>query len=144
MGRQFPLYVQIPLLDIPVRMVSKTITGYREALHCLRYVLLSAERSQATANGRNNGRQKRRINRVCGHVAVNCSSIRSGRIVHRIVVRIEAEGNVVRNPEDPVAATNNGLGIEAVGKANSRRHFRSVEGNVSALTRRTDQENVPL
>src|SRR5258706_5933995 len=100
-------------------MVSKTVTGYREALHSLRHVLLSAERSQATANWRNNGRQKRRINCVCGHVAIHCSSKRRSRIVHRIVVRIEAEGNVVRNPEDPVTAANHGLGIYAIGKANS-------------------------
>src|SRR6266481_6166165 len=125
-------------------MVGKSITGYRKALYRLRYILLSAERSQTAPNWRHNGRQKGRIDRVRGHVAIYRSGERRSRIVDRIVVRIEAEGNVVRNPEDSVAAANNRLRINAVGKANSGRHFRFVEGNVRALARRTDQENVPL
>src|SRR6266404_8459321 len=122
-------------------MVSKTVTGYREALHRLRCVHLSAKRSQATADWGNNSRQKGRINRVCGHVTVYCSDERRSRIVHWIIVRVETEGNVIGNPEDSVAAANHSLLIVAVGKTDAGRHLRPIERNVGPVVW-TDQKHI--
>src|ERR1700730_5603866 len=103
--------------------------GYGEALHRLCRILLGAERATGTANWRND----LEVNGVYRHTSINGSSVRRGRIVHRIIVWVETEGNVIGNPEDSVAATNNGLGIVAVGKTDAGRHLRHVERNLGPL-----------
>src|SRR5258707_12944480 len=105
--------------------------GYSEALHRLRHILLGAARgtlgavrAKGVANRRHNTWQERRVDCVGGNGAVNRSGIRGRGIVHRVVIWIQTEGKIIRNLEDSVAATNNGLRIYLVGKTDARRHFR--------------------
>src|ERR1700730_10384752 len=104
--------------------------GYGEALHRLCRILLRAERATGTANRRNNLRYKWEVNGVYRNISIDCSSVRRGRIVHRIIVWVETERNVIGNPEDSIAAANHSLGIVAVGKTNAGRQFRPIERNV--------------
>src|SRR5260370_12188319 len=103
--------------------------GYGEALHRLCHILLGAERAAGTANRRNDLRYERKVNGVYRYISIDCSSVRRGRIVHRIIVRVETERNVIGNPEDSVAAASHSLGIVAVGTTDAGRHIRSVERN---------------
>ncbi len=115
-------------MNVSSRMVPQI--GYCEALHRLCRVLLSAHGPQSAADRRNDAWQERSINSVCRHGAVHRSGIRRRSVVHRVVVRVETKGNVVRNPEDSVAPANNGLWVKTVGKADARRHVCLIEGNV--------------
>src|SRR6266852_882056 len=107
--------------------------GYGEALHGLRHILLGAERAAGTPNRRNNLRYKREVNSVYGMSAVDRSRVGRRRIIHRIIVWVKTERNVIGNPEDSVAAANHSLGIVAVGKTDAWRHLRPIERNVGPI-----------
>ncbi len=93
--------------------------SYGEALDRLRHILLGANGAAGTTNRRNNLRYKRKVNSIYRCTPIDCSGVRRGRIVDRIIVRVKAERNVIGNPEDSVAAANNSLGVVAVGKADA-------------------------
>src|SRR6266404_2014689 len=138
--RQISLDVQIPLLYVPSRVIAQV--GDRKVLNRLRCVLLRANGAQGTADGRHDLRQKRGIDGVYWYSAVDCSGERRRRVIHQVVVRVQTEGDVVWNPKNPVAATNDGLLIQAVCKPHSRRNVGFVERNVSSFAG-TYEEHVP-
>src|ERR1700720_149543 len=136
---QVTLDVQVPLLHIASRMISAI--GERRILHYLRRVLLRPQSAKCAADRWNDAWKERGIDGVDRYGAVNRPVVGSGRVVHQIVVGVQAEGNIVRDEKDSVASANNGFLIKAVRKTHAGRNVGPVEGNRGSARRH--QKNIP-
>src|SRR5258707_14295775 len=99
-------------------MINPMIS-FGRAIGRIRGIIWHANSDAGTNNRRNNLRYERKVNSIYRCTSIDCSGVRRGRIVDRIIVRVKAERNVIGNPEDSVAAANNSLGVVAVGKADA-------------------------
>src|SRR5579863_3313369 len=76
---------------------------------------------------------------------IGCGHERCGRQIDYVVVWIEAERDVVRDPEDAVASTDHSLLIPTVSKSEAWREFLLVQGQVipTRVWTVADQQRVP-
>src|ERR1700741_5608032 len=90
-----------------------------DGLHDLSQILLRSLDSQAAARWQRNSRREGK--RYCAHrvCSVHGAEIGCGAGVDYIVQGIESKRDVVRNPEDSVAAAHHRFRIDAVGKTKS-------------------------
>src|ERR1700740_3675747 len=112
-GGQLAFYVQVPLLDVPTRMVAGIHLG--DGLHDLSQILLRSLNSQTASGWQRDSRRERKSDGAHGMRSVHGAEISCGAGVDHIVQGIESKRDVVWNPEDSVATAYHRFRIDAVG-----------------------------
>src|SRR5580704_3014517 len=146
-GWQLALNVEIPLLHVPFfrvvpgRQRGRTVCGNKSRSTWLCKSARRRQNSRATKGtcSRASETSKRLTSQGATAIVksssrrqamIDRSKVRSGRQVDRIVVWIDVEIGVVRNPEDAVTSTDHRLLIPAVSKSEARRELFLVQGQV--------------
>src|ERR1700758_3200130 len=104
--------------------------GDSEVLHHLGGVLRGSQGPEGSANWGDDLREKWSVDRVYRVRAVNCPSVRSRSIIHKVVIRVQPKRDVVGDPEDSISPTNDRFLIPAVGKADARGNIVFRKRNV--------------
>src|ERR1700692_170898 len=118
--------------------------GDGKVLYHLRRVLLSPEGAECPTNrGNYAGGGEGSVNGIHRNSSVNRSGIGSGRVIDQIVIGVEAERNIVGDPEDSVSSPNHGLRVKAVCESDTGSDFGSVFWNCGSGVR-IDEENIAL
>ena len=68
---------------------------------------------------------------------IQCGKERRGRKVDYVVVRIEAEGDVVRDPEDAITSADHSFLVPTVRKPEAWRELVQIQGQVIPARVRT-------
>src|SRR5208282_545680 len=98
------------------------------------YEARSSERTRVVSTRGSSGGQSASAGAVegaeRGDILVGCRDVRCCGKTNHVIVRVQAEGNVIRNKEDPISGANHGLLIPAVGQTEPGRPLPLVQRDV--------------
>src|SRR5437879_3015583 len=125
------LYVEIPLLDIPLRVIARI--HHRDRLHHLRQELLRSLRAERSPRGlRDPGGEGQRysVDRVS---SVHRPCICGRPAIDHVVQRIHAERYIIRYPEHSITAADHRFRIRAVSKTDPWRKGQLLNWKIVAV-----------
>ncbi len=100
------LDAQVPLLNVTAGIVSAV--DLRDRLHDLRKKLLRASRPKTAPRRRRDAIREGQRERIIRVSSIHSPGVGCAARVDHVIDRIQRERNVIRHPEDSVAAANDG------------------------------------